>query len=387
MEDMSGWRRLRAGLALRRTALLFVVPFVAAVTAVGVASPAQAQNNTLRGAAGNMLVGTAVTPDLLNNSTYANIARTEFSSLTAENHMKMENLQPSQGNFNFGPANQIVQFAQQNNQNVYGHTLVWHSQSPGWVQGLSGSAMDQAMRNHIDTVMNQWGSTVGQWDVVNEVIDDNAQLRNSFWLQGLGQGYIADAFRYAQQANPGPTRCMNDYSIDGINAKSNAYYNLVQDLLSQGVPINCMAFQAHLIVGQVPGNMQQNLQRFANLGLEIWITEVDIRMNMPASQQNLQQQASDYAEVYGICQAVSACRGVTTWGIHDAQSWVPSTFPGEGAALMWDDNFNPKPAYNAVLQQLARTLYLDGAYGPWDDLAPLIGPAAQHMATEIRRLA
>jgi hypothetical protein len=113
-----------------------------------------------------------------------------------------------------------------------------------------------------------------------------------------------------------------------------------------------MSFQAHLILGQVPSSMQQNLQRFANLGLEVWITELDIRILEPVSTQELQQQAQEFAQVFEICQNVSACAGVTTWGIHDAQSWVDSTFPEFDAPLMWDDNLNPKPAYQAVLDQL-----------------------------------
>jgi endo-1,4-beta-xylanase len=112
-----------------------------------------------------------------------------------------------------------------------------------------------------------------------------------------------------------------------------------------------MSFQAHLILGQVPGDMQQNLQRFANLGLEIWVTELDIRIPLPVTDQDFQQQATDYARVFEICQN-AGCAGVTTWGLHDAQSWVDGTFPEFDSPLLWDDNFNPKPAYSAVLEQL-----------------------------------
>lgn len=341
--------------ARRRVHRWLVVPFAAAVvamSAVAFAPSAQAQATSLRQAAGSMRVGAAVTPNLLNNPTYANLARTHFSSLTAENHMKWDTVQPSPGNFNFAPGREIIRFAQQNNQMVYGHTLVWHSQAPGWLQSLSGNQLRQAMQTHITTVMQEFNE-IHTWDVVNEVISDNGgQLRQSFWLNGLGQGYIADAFRYANAARPGSTLCMNDYSIDGINTKSDAYYTLVQQLLNQGVPINCMGFQAHLIVGQVPGNMQQNLQRFANLGLDVWVTELDIRIPRPPSQQQFQQQAQDFARVFTICRQVQACKGVTVWGIHDGQSWVDSTFPEYDSPLLWDDNFNPKPAFNAVLQAL-----------------------------------
>ena len=340
---------------LRRAVVWLVVPLLAATGAVVVTTPAQAQSDTLRGAAGNMRVGAAVTPALLGNSTYANLARTHFSSVTAENHMKWDTTEPSQNNFNFGPGDQIVQFAQQNNQQVYGHTLVWHSQTPGWVQGLNQTQMRAAMQNHITQLLTRWPN-VARWDVANEVIsDNNGQPRQSFWFNAFGGlGYVAEAFQAARAADPDAVLCLNDYSIDGINAKSNAYFNLVQQLLAQGVPINCMGFQAHLIQGQVPGDMQQNLQRFANLpGIEeVWITELDVRIPLPVTTQKLQGQASDFARVFEICQNVSACAGVTTWGIHDGQSWVDSTFPEFDSPLLWDDNFNPKPAFNSVLQQL-----------------------------------
>ena len=336
--------------ARRRAAFWLAVPLLAMVGAVAVATPAQAQLRDAPGA--DFLIGAAVTPNLLSNPTYANIAATEFSSVTAENHMKWDTVQPSQGNFNFGPADQVVAFAQQNNQHVYGHTLVWHSQTPQWVQNLTPAQLGPVMQNHITTVMQRYAGDVDRWDVVNEAIEGNGQLRNSFWLQDLGSGYIAQALTAARAADPSATLCLNDFSIDGINTKSTAYFNLVQQLQAQGVPIDCMGFQAHLILGQVPSDMQQNLQRFANLGLEVWITELDIRIPEPVSQQELQQQAQEYAQVFEICQNVSACAGVTTWGIHDAQSWVDSTFPEFDSPLMWDDNLNPKPAYQAVLDQL-----------------------------------
>jgi endo-1,4-beta-xylanase len=337
--------------ARRRAGCWLAATLLAAVGVVAVATPAQAQLRDTPGA--DFFVGAAVTPNLLNNSTYASIAATEFSSLTAENHMKWDTLQPSQGNFNFGPGDQIVAFAQQNGQHVYGHTLVWHSQTPQWVQNLSAPALGQAMQSHITTVLQHYAGQVDRWDVVNEAVsDNNGALRDSFWLQRLGPGYIAQALQAARAADPSATLCLNDYSIDGINAKSDAYFNLVQQLRAQGAPIDCMSFQAHLILGQVPSSMQQNLQRFADLGLEIWITELDIRILEPVSQQELQQQADEYAQVFEICQNVSGCAGVTTWGIHDAQSWVDNTFPEFDAPLMWDDNLNPKPAYHSVLAQL-----------------------------------
>jgi endo-1,4-beta-xylanase len=343
-------------LARRRPIIRWLaVPFIGVLlVALGLslsASPAHAQDS-LRDST-NKLVGVAINPAWFSNATYSNIVASQFSSITAENQMKWEALQPNPGQFNFGTANQIINFAQQNNQNMYGHTLLWHNQTPGWVTSQSGGQLLNTMRNHITTVVSQLPA-VQQWDVVNEILEDNGQFRNSYLMNtGLGQGFVADAFRTAAAAGgPNKSYCMNDYNTHNINTKSNAYFNLVQQLLSQGVPINCIGFQTHLFLGENLSTMQANMQRFADLGLEVWITELDIRIPLPASQQELEQQAAMYAQVYQFCLNVSACRGVTAWNLHDGASWIPGTFPGEGAAHLYNENLQPKPAYFAALETL-----------------------------------
>jgi hypothetical protein len=130
-------------------------------------------------------------------------------------------------------------------------------------------------------------------------------------------------------------------------------YNMAKTLLSQGVPLNGVGFESHFIVGQVPSSLQANMQRFADLGLDVAITELDDRMTTPASNGNLQQQATDDANIVKACMAVAHCQGITQWNVSDAGSWIPGTFPGYGAATLFDNNYQPKPAYNAVLNALA----------------------------------
>lgn len=339
----------------RRAVIAGVVAIATTALGLGLSTQFASAQTTLRGAADDIGIdiGVAVNDSLLqNNAAYRNLIAQEFNSVTAENVMKMESVQPSQGQFNFAGGDRLVDFAQQNDMSVYGHTLVWHSQSPDWIKNLSGTAMRQAMENHITTTMNHWEGDVFAWDVVNEVVsDNNGQLRDSFWLQAMGENYIQWAFEAARAADPSADLYMNDYSIDGINAKSDRYYQIAQGLTGQGL-LDGMGFQAHLILGQVPGNMEQNLQRFADLGLDVRITELDIRIEMPASQQELEQQAQDFQRVVDICTNIADCSGVTVWGLRDGDSWVPGVFPGYGAPLLFDDGNQPKPAYHAVLAAL-----------------------------------
>ncbi|MEV0651181.1 endo-1,4-beta-xylanase [Phytomonospora sp. NPDC050363] len=351
-------------------ARLGIVALLATFGLILTGSPSQAAS-TLRAAAAekNIVIGTAVEPSLLSGETaYREIVAREFNSLTAENAMKWETVQPSRGSFNWSGGDAVVNFAAQNGQRVYGHTLVWHSQTPQWVQNLSAAELLPVMRTHIDTVVKHFGSSVDTWDVVNEVVGDNAAYRDSFWYQKLGASYIAEAFRAARAASPTAKLFINDYNIDGINAKSTMYYNMIRDLKAQGVPIDGIGFQAHLTVGGVPGDMRANLQRFADLGLDVRITELDIRMQTPPDATKLARQAADYAAVVNACLGVSRCRGITIWGFTDKYSWVPDVFPGQGAALIYDANYQAKPAYQSTLTALG------GTPGPGPDPDPDPGP-------------
>lgn len=313
----------------------------------------QLQQSTLRDAAegAGKFVGTAVNDGRLGDAAYAGIASTEFSSVTAENAMKWESVQPSRGTFNFAGGDRLVDFAATNGQQVYGHTLVWHSQLPGWVSngGFGADELTQVMTEHITEVAGRYTGQVAYWDVVNEAFNEDGTRRQSVFQTTIGDGYIAEAFRAADAADPDARLCINDYNVEGVNAKSDALYALVEDLLAQGVRVDCVGLQSHLILGQVPGDLQENIQRFADLGLEVIITELDIRMNTPSDADRLQQQAEEYERVVAACVAVSGCAGVTVWGISDADSWIPDVFPGEGAACVWDENLQRKPAYDGVL--------------------------------------
>lgn len=305
---------------------------------------------------GKFIGAALATTPLANESQYRTIAGTEFSQVTAENAMKWDSTEPSQGQFNFSGADQIVNFATQNNQQVHGHTLVWHNQTPGWVQSLGATAMRSAMQNHISQVVGHYANnaTVTSWDVVNEVFDDNGNLRTSFWYNTLGQSYIADAFRAARAADSNARLCINDYNVEGINAKSTAMYNLVSSLRQQGVPVDCVGFQTHLAIQYgFPGQFQQNMQRFADLGVQVRVTELDIRMVMPRDATKDATQATYYRDVVNACLAVTACAGITIWGFTDKYSWVPDTFSGQGAALIYDASYQQKPAYTAVHDALA----------------------------------
>ena len=349
-----GNRLLAAKRRWRLTGTTAVVAAAAALGALAMATPAMAAGSTLKAAAeaDGRYFGTEVTGNMINNSTITNLAAQQFDMVTPGNEMKWDTTEPSNGSYNFGPADNVVSWAQSHGMRVRGHNLVWHSQLPSWVSSLPLNQVQSVMESHITTEVTHFKGKVYSWDVVNEPFNDDGTFRSDVFYQAMGQGYIADALRTAHAADPNAKLYLNDYNIEGENAKSNAMYNLVSSLKSQGVPIDGVGLESHFIVGQVPSSMLANMQRFAALGVDVAVTELDDRIQLPASSANLQQQASDYATVVKDCLAVSRCVGVSQWGVGDADSWIPGTFSGWGAATMYDQNYQPKAAYSSALSAL-----------------------------------
>ncbi|KAJ8072865.1 hypothetical protein PM082_016424 [Marasmius tenuissimus] len=146
-----------------------------------------------------------------------------------------------------------------------------------------------------------------------EPFNEDGTHRSFVFTDTIGPSYIDIALRAARAADPSAKLYINDYNIDGTGAKSTAMYNLVKDLKARGVPIDGIGIQAHLIVGALPSTIQANFEQFASLGVEIAITELDIRMTLPADATKLAQQKKDYQTVITACKKVKACIGVTIW--------------------------------------------------------------------------
>ncbi len=307
---------------------------------------------TLAMADGGRYFGSDMTGNLLSQSTVTQLQSQQFDMVTPGNEMKWDTTEPSNGSFNFGPGDQIVSYAQSNSERVRCHNLVWQSQLPSWVSSLPSSQVQSAMETHITTEVSHFKGECYAWDVVNEPFNSDGSFVSDPFYNAMGSGYIADALKTAHAADPNAKLYLNDYNIEGENAKSNAMFSLAQSLLAQGVPLNGIGFESHFILGQVPSDMEANMQRFANLGLDVAVTELDDRITLPATSANLAQQATDFSNVVKDCLAVSRCVGVTQWAVGDADSWVPGTFSGQGAATMFDQNYNPKPAFTAVQSAL-----------------------------------
>jgi endo-1,4-beta-xylanase len=314
-------------------------------------------------AAGRKYFGTAVTVRNDGNENNVLNNKNEMGSITPENAMKWDALQPNRGQFNWGPADQHANAATSRGYQLRCHTLIWYSQLPGWVANgnWNNQTLQQVMQEHINAVMGRYKGRCTHWDVANEALNEDGTYRNNVFLRVIGEAYLPIAFRMAQAADPGTKLYYNDYNLEYGGAKAEGARRIIRLVKSYGVRIDGLGLQGHMTTESTPtqstptparADMAAVLQSYADLDVDIAYTEVDIRMRTPANSQKLQAHADAYSRLIGSCMDVDRCVGITVWGISDKYSWVPGTFNGEGSALLWDDNYNKKPAYTSTLNTI-----------------------------------
>ncbi|OAK99467.1 glycoside hydrolase [Phaeosphaeriaceae sp. SRC1lsM3a] len=309
--------------------------------------------------AGRSYIGTAVT--LRNETREVDVIRTEFNSMTPENAMKWESTEPSRGNFTFADGDRHAQFAKDNGLQLRCHTLVWHSQLPTWVSqgGFDNATLIQVMEDHIKALGSRWNDYCGQWDVVNEALNEDGTYRSSVFYNTIGEAFIPIAFRLAKKYAPKALLFYNDYNIEDNGPKTAGAVRIVKLIQSYGVHIDGVGYQGHLTsepTNSNPGSapdqatLEAALRATADLGVNVAYTELDVRLNTTTlSTESIAKQTAVWTNVAKACLSVEKCIGMTVWGVSDKYSWIPGVFPGEGEGLLFDDEYNKKNAYYGFL--------------------------------------
>jgi endo-1,4-beta-xylanase len=320
-------------------------------------------------------VGVAVSPRALKTDETALILR-EFNSITAENAMKMGPIHPKENEYFWTNADSIVAFAQRNKMKIRGHTLCWHNQAPNWiftdakVDTVSKAVLLQRLKDHITTVVSRYKGKIYAWDVVNEVISDKANevYRKSAWYKICGEEFIAKAFQYAHEADPEAVLFYNDYNeIDP--GKREKIFKMVTDLKKAGIPIHGIGLQGHWAVNEPsPEQLEKTLARFAESGLKLQITELDISVypkehnsrerkaeddNTAFTTEREQRQLAVYKSCFDLFRKYKDhITGVTFWNITDRYSWLDN-FPVRNRKdypLLFDKDLKPKKVYQEVVK-------------------------------------
>jgi len=339
--------------------------------------------------ANDFLIGGALNDDVVNGKdpNAAAIAEKHFSTITAENVMKWVHIHPEPNKYDFSASDRFVDFGVKNNMFIVGHTLIWHWQTPKWVfeddagKPLTRDALLARMKDHIFTVVGHYKGRVKGWDVVNEVLQDDGQLRKTKWMEIIGEDYISRAFEYAHEADPDAELYYNDFSLEQPD-KRDGCVRLVKDLQSKGVPIHGVGLQAQ--AWRLPPDYPslENVEDFINAvsvtGVKVMITEMcidvlptaldqmgaDLKLRAELNEkfnpytnslpEDMQKKLADrYAELFSLYRKHSdQISRVTLWGVYDKTSWL-NNWPMRGRTnypLLFDRNYKPKPAFYAVVK-------------------------------------
>ncbi len=302
-------------------------------------------------------VGVALnTNELYPNTEYERVAARHFNSVTPENCFKPSYLHPAPGQYAWDEADALAAFCQAHQQRLHGHTLVWHQQLPRWMAEFAGSPAEweTMFRDHIQTIGRHFRGRVSSWDVVNEAFEADGTLRNTIWREHLGSGYLEKAFRYAHEADPDALLFYNDYDLESNPTKRRAVLAWLRTMQQRGVPVHGLGLQMHISIRH-PENAQlaEALHEVQQSGLKIHLSEIDVSVN-PLSQPGigptpelLGRQAEKLAFLVRTYQALPRAQqhGITFWGLSDQNTWQRSYFQRPDYPLLFDDNYQPKPAF------------------------------------------
>ncbi len=319
-------------------------------------SSPSALNLTLRWLADQrgMYIGAAGDASHYSDPEYVRLLTQEFNMVAVENAMKWQVLHPEPDRYDFSAGDALVAFSQIYRMAVYGHVLVWDYGYPAWVTEGDRTRDEwiQLLCTHVKTVASHFRGQIYAWDVVNEAFENDGTLRKTIWMQAIGPEYIAMAFQWAREADPDALLILNDHYGEGLNAKSEAIYSLVQGLLKMGAPIDGVGMQMHLWLWGPPTSdeLEANMQRLAGLDLDVHITEMDVRtqLSSDSEEMKMEAQADVYRQTLAACLATQRCKVFVTWGLTDRYSWIPNSTGQPDAPLLFDENGQPKPAYFAI---------------------------------------
>jgi endo-1,4-beta-xylanase len=311
------------------------------------------------------------------------IVKAQFNSITPENVLKWALVHPQLNVYDFSAADRYVEFGKKNHMFIIGHTLIWHNQTPKWVfedekgNPVTPVVLLKRMRDHIHKVVKRYRGKIKGWDVVNEAVNDDGTLRQSPWMKIIGEDYLVKAFQYAHEADPKAELYYNDFALENEPKRKGAIA-LIKKLQAAGIPVKAIGLQGHDHLDWPTLEQQdETIRQFAELGIKVNITELDITV-LPSSQKqntaevtaraetttelnpytnglpdSVQQALTKrYADLFSVfAKHRDAIDRVTFWGVTDADSWR-NDWPAKGRTdypLLFDRKGEPKPAFEAVI--------------------------------------
>jgi endo-1,4-beta-xylanase len=335
--------------------------------------------------AGKFLIGGAINAEVAMNPNHPlrPLVEKHFNSLVSTNLMKWGPYNPTPGKYNDAEAEAFFAYGDSLDNYMVGHTLYWHSQTPKWVfedtegQSLHRDALLKRMRERVQRVSKLYGERTDAWDVVNEAYEDSGSVRKSPFSQIIGQDWVIEAFRIANEELPGHIQLLyNDYNME-TPGRLKAVVNLIHDLRAKGLRIDAVGSQAHWRL-ETPtiAQIEKSIIALRDAGVKVHFTELDVevlprRVNgaevsmreertpeldpytkgLPSEIQ--EKLAKRYADIFALfLKHADVIERVTFWGVADGDSWL-NNWPVRGRTnhpLLFDRDLKPKPAFHAVVE-------------------------------------
>ena len=330
----------------------------------------------------DFLIGVALNTSQIEeqDSVQNKLISTEFNSVTPENIMKSLLIHPNKDTYNFDLPDKLVALAEKNDMHIQGHTLVWHSQlSPFFKEISDSTAMVEALKDHINTIVGRYKGKINAWDVVNEALNDDGTLRKTVFLDVLGEDYLSLVFNLTQKADPEVELFYNDYSMTNPNKRAGAI-RIIKRMQEQGVRVDGIGMQGHWDLNRPSiEEIETSIVQYAELGIKVDITELDVSVipmpwDFSGADVNVKFESTDptmnpypkqlpnsikdqlakrYEDIFKLfLKHKDKINRVTFWGVNDGDSWK-NDWPIEGRTnypLLFDRNNEKKKAYHSLIK-------------------------------------
>ncbi len=318
--------------------------------------------------AASFQIGAATTvAQITNESQYDQTLKGEHNQLTAEYEMKMKQVWTADGQYNFGPVDALVNYAQQNKMAVHGHTLLWYQSFPDWFKAAKYDSVtfENKVKTFITAYVGRYKGKIRSWDVANEIFNDDGSLRVESQIQGTFRdpvGFVGRCFKYTRDADPGAKLFYNDYNVVLASGKRNAMKSMAARFKKEGIPIDGLGEQFHYGIRTSPTSIASGFADLASSGLLIHLSEIDSRVNVDRvdtyvfTDTDKAKQADFYRSIAKLYNGLPAGQkfAMTMWGVTDKYTWLrdrangnPKEYP-----LLFDESFARKSAYTGFLEGL-----------------------------------
>ena len=339
---------------MKRTSFALAIILVSAAILTGCGSPSPRKIADKQG----LTFGVAVqTGDIYNPNSVEFIKR-HFNLIVPTDTTKWVNIHPKRAFWNWADTDAMVAFAEKNGMKMKAHCFLWQDQNAPYVH--SAKTREEAIElltEQITGVMTRYKGKIVEYDVANEVLNEDGTIRDTIWYRLIGSDFLDIAFKAAREADPSAKLVLVDYNTEYAGtAKGDAMYEIVKGLKSRGVPIDGVAHQLHCIA-EVPFDeeaLRKNVKRYNELGVYSSFSEVDVRIKMPVDGDDEARQCDIYARLMTVARTEPGAKSIILWGYTDKTSWIPRAFSGYGSATILDKDMQPKAAYKALMAALSR---------------------------------